>query len=263
MDYKENKTMYLNLRNQALTGGKIFHKKQNLYIVATVSQRALKHICKEITDTIIGHNIKPYRSPHITLFNLIINPEHPDHVIFQDKKFYNKIKDIYAKTIADKNDPLILEALPAPRDYGFPGFWPKYFIKNYRQTNRQKILDFRQMVFALITKMIPGLKIKDSIDTNQVNYHVYLVDGQELFAESSYYDTWKPHLDFLNDQDIRRHNPALYQELDEHRSKDEKINILLDKINYISDTLTDINMSTQMRNITYAVDHVLQKKFKL
>ena len=80
MDYKlkyyKYKAKYLNLKKQLAiiqTGGKLFQKKQILYIVATISQPKLKKLAKEITDMLIGKNIKPYRAPHITLFNLIIN----------------------------------------------------------------------------------------------------------------------------------------------------------------------------------------------
>lgn len=92
MDYKTKyykyKAKYLDLQQQLQSqfGGKIFEKKQILYIVATISQAKIKKITKEITDTILGKNIKPYREPHITLFNLIINANNTDNIIFQDKK---------------------------------------------------------------------------------------------------------------------------------------------------------------------------------
>lgn len=157
MDYKTKyykyNAKYLNLKHrdcmdctfmekplQDQVGGKLFQKKQKLYIVATISQPKLKKITKEITNIILGKNIKPYRAPHITLLNLIINGENDANVIFQDEKFYNQIKDNYTETIADKSNPLILSAKPFPQDYSFPGFMPKYFIKNYKALDPKKIL---------------------------------------------------------------------------------------------------------------------------
>lgn len=150
MDYKlkyyKYKTKYLELKLNSLIGrgGKIFQQKQILYIVATISQPKLKKITKEITDTILGPNIKPYRAPHVTLFNLIVNAENDDNIIFQDERFYNKIIDIYAETIADRDNPLILSAKPFPRDYSFSGFKPRHFIKNYKPLDPDKIQIFRE-----------------------------------------------------------------------------------------------------------------------
>lgn len=277
MNYKEKyykyKVKYLNLKyklynnnlnfTQQQIGGKLFQKKQILYIVATVSQPKLKEITKEITDTILGENIKPYSAPHITLFNLIINAENTDNSIFQKENFYNQIKNIYAQTIADRNNPLILKGTPFPRDFSFSGFRPRHFIKNYEQLDSQKILDFRERIFSLIESVLGKSKIKNYIDNTGGKYHIYSFGGQELFAESRYYDVWKPHINFLNEFDIQKDNPNLYQELNQYHSSIEKVDILVNKIKHIPQEIYNyINMGTQMRNITYALDHLLQKKFK-
>ena len=213
-------------------GGKIFQRKQILYIVATISQPKLKKIAKEITDTIIGKNIKPYRAPHITLFNLIINAENDDSIIFQDAKFYNQIKNIYDETIADRNNPLILSAKPFPRDFSFPGFMPRYFLKNYKLLDPQKILDFRQKIFDLIETFLGKSNMNIYFDNWGSKYYIYSYHGKELFAESSYYDVWKPHLDFLNSFDIQKHNPDLYEEFNKYYGRD-KVDVLVNKINHI------------------------------
>ncbi|XWV25101.1 putative ORFan [Tupanvirus deep ocean] len=271
MDYKlkyyKYKAKYLKLK-QKLTlvqvGGKLFQKKQILYIVATISQPKLKKISKEITDTIIGNNIKPYRAPHITLFNLIINAENDYSVIFQNEKFYDQIKNYYKEIIVNRLDPLILEAKPFPRDFSFPGFMPRYFIKNYKSLDPQKILDFRKKIFDLIEKYLGKTKITEFIDDRGAKYYIYSYRGKELFAESSYYDKWKPHLDFLNSFDIQKNNPKLYEELEQYYSGSDKVDVLVNRINHIpQEYLSEINMATQMRNMTYAIDHVLQKKFKV
>ena len=271
--YYKYKAKYLNLKydlhnnnlnfTQQQIGGKIFQKKQIFYIVATVSQAKLKKITKEITDTILGKNIKPYRDPHVTLFNLIINTENTDSIIFQNENFYNQIKNIYAETIADRNNPLILEAIPFPRDFNFSGFRPRHFIKNYEPLNSHKILDFRERIFSLIETMLGKAKIKNYIDLSGAKYQIYSFGGQELFAESRYYEVWKPHINFLNEFDIQKHNPSLYQELNQYHSSSEKVDVLVDLIKHIPQEIYNlINMATQMRNITYALDHSLQKKLK-
>ena len=264
MKYYKYKAKYLNLKQQqSQIGGKIFQKKQILYIVATISQPKLKKITKEITDTIIGKNIKPYRAPHITLFNLIINAENDDNIIFQDENFYNQIKNIYLQTIADRNNPLILIAKPFPKDFTFPGYKPRYFLKNYKPLDPQKILDFRQGIFDLIETTLGKPKINVYYENNGAKYYIYSYHGKELFAESSYYDVWKPHINFLNDFDIQKHNLDLYQKLNQYYGG-EKVDVLVNKINHVSlDIYNEINMATQMRNITYAIDHLLQKKFKV
>src|SRR5438105_55163 len=94
--------------------------------------------CVHITYHIIPCdqiNIKTTRVPHITIFNLIINSENPDSNIFYDKKFYNQIKGIYQRTIANTHDPLILYTGPFPKNFTFPGFKPRYFLKNYKQSD--------------------------------------------------------------------------------------------------------------------------------
>ena len=291
--YYKYKAKYLNLKQQQLQvqiGGKVFQKKQILYIVATISQRKLKKITKEITDTIIGKNIKPYRAPHITLFNLIINAENEDNMIFQDEKFYNQIKNIYDETMVDRNDPLILEAKPFPKDWTLPGYRPRYFLKNYKPLDRQKILDFRERIFDLIETFLGKPKINDYYDKWGSKYYIYSYHGKELFAESSYYDkwkqefqmckstfessviqdknrcaisSWKPHLNFLNDFDIQKHNPDLYEKLNQYYYRNDKVDMLVNKINHLPlEIYNEINMATQMRKITYAIDHILQKKFK-
>lgn len=270
-EYQNNKIAYLSLKyhyhNINLNiqiGGKLFQKKQMLYIVATISQRKLKHMSKQITDKLLGTNVKPYRVPHITLFNLIINPENPNCIIFQNKNFYNKIKDIYADIIANKNDPLILQSIKGPRAYSFPGFKPKYFLKNYRAQDKQKIIDFRNAIFDLIESILGKLKITKYTANRGATYHMYSFKGQKLFAESTYYDIWKPHLDFLNDFDITKHNPSLQNKLNKYHSNTEKINILLNTIKNIPLEIFDsINMATQMRHLTVAIDHIMTKNFKI
>jgi len=211
----------------------------------------------------LGKNIKPYRDPHVTLFNLIINTENTDSTIFQNENFYNQIKNIYAETIADRNNPLILEAIPFPRDFNFSGFRPRHFIKNYEPLNSHKILDFRERIFSLIETMLGKAKIKNYIDLSGAKYQIYSFGGQELFAESRYYEVWKPHINFLNEFDIQKHNPSLYQELNQYHSSSEKVDVLVDLIKHIPQEIYNlINMATQMRNITYALDHSLQKKLK-
>ena len=266
MKYYKYKTKYLNMRQQLQLqqqiGGKIFQKKQILYIVATISQPKLKKVTKEITNTILGENIKPYRAAHITLFNLIINAENDDNIIFQDEKFYNQINNIYKETIADKNDPLILNAKSFPRDFSFSGYRPRHFIKNYESLDPQKILDFRQKIFDLIESMLgtPNINIYYN---NGSKYYIYSYNGKELFAESNYYKNWKPHINFLNEFDIQKHNPDLYVKLNKYYFNNDKVNVLVDEINHIpQDIYNNINMATQMKNITYAIDHLIQKKFK-
>ena len=268
MKYYKYKAKYLNLRSQQQLqlqiGGKLFQKKQILYIVATISQPKLKKTTKKITDIILGKNIKPYRTPHITLFNLIINAENDDNVIFQDENFYNQIKNIYKETIANPNDPLILSAKPFPKDFSFSGYRPRHFLKNYKQLNPEKILDFRRMIFSLIETILGKPNIKNVYNDTGAKYYIYSYHGKELFAESSYYDTWKPHINFLNEFDIQKHNPDLYQKLNQYYYGNKKANILVDEINHLPlDIYDDINMAIEMKNITYALDHLLQKKFKV
>ena len=274
MNYKEKyhkyKTKYIKLKNyisnniftSTQIGGKIFQKKQILYIVATISQAKLKKTTKEITDTILGKNVKPYRAPHITLFNLIINANNIDNGIFQNQKLYDLIESFYAEMIANKNDPLILEAKTFPHDFSFTGYRPRHFVKNYKPINRQKILDFKHKIFGQLETMLGKFEIRDHIDNTGARYHVYSFNGQELFAESTYYDVWKPHINFLNEFDIQKHNPDLYEELHQYYSGAAKVAILT---NYIKDIpqqiYQNINMATQMKNITYAIDK-FQKKFK-
>ena len=260
--YYKYKTKYLNLKQQQ-TGGKLFQKKQIFYIVATISQPKLKKITKEVTNTILGENIKPYRAPHITLLNLIINAENTDNIIFQDEKFYNKTKKSYADTIANRNDPLILNAKPYPKDLSFTGYRPRHFIKNYEPENSEKIFEFRERILNSIEGLLGKARIKEYIDNRGAGYYIYSYHGKELFAESKYYDVWKPHLNFLNEFDIEKHNSKLYRELGQSDSM-EKVDVLANKIKNIPQEIYDnINMSTQMRNITYSVDHLLQVKFKV
>jgi hypothetical protein len=264
MKYYKYKSKYLALQKQQLQiGGKIFQKKQILYIVATISQPKLKKITKQITDKLLGKNIKPYRAPHITLFNLIINSENDDNIIFQDENFYNQIKNIYDETIADKNNPLILSAKSPPYDFTFPGFMPRYFLKNYKSLDPQKILDFRQKIFKLIESFLGKAKIKVYFDDRGSGYYIYSYHGKKLFAESKYYDKWRPHLDFLNSFDIQKHNPHLHEKLNKYYYGRDKAEVLVNEIKDIPQEIyEEINMATQMKNITYAIDHLLQKKFK-
>ena len=263
LKYYKYKAKYYNLLQQLQqSGGKVFQKKQLLYIVATISQQKLKKITKELTDTILGKNVKPYRAPHITLFHIMINAENDDNKIFQDEKFYNKIAKIYEEAIADKDDPLILEAKPFPKDWTLPGYRPRYFLRNYKSLDPEKIQNFRQQIFSLIETFLGKPKIKDYYD-GWSKYYIYSYHGKELFAESSYYDKWKPHLDFMNDFDIEKHNPALYKKIEKYYGKG-KVDLLVNKINHLPlEIYNEINMATQMRKITYAIDHILQKKFKI
>lgn len=252
--YYRYKAKYLNLQRKLQLGGKLFQQKQILYIVATISESKLKKITKKITDTILGRNIKPYRAPHITLFNILINEDNDDNRIFQDKNFYNHVKKNYEDTIANPNDPLILEAKPYPRDFSFSGYRPRHFLRNYEPLERQKILDFRQSIFDLIEEKLGKPNIRVYWDNSKTKYYIYSYNGEELFAESSYYDEWQPHINFLNEFDIQKHNPELYEELNEYYYGRDKVNVLVDKINNISQEIyNEINMATQMQNITYAI----------
>jgi len=263
--YYKYKAKYTKLKNSLpiQTGSKIFEKKQILYIVATISQSKLKKATKQVTNTILGPDVKPYRAPHITLFHLIINAHNEDNVIFQNKKFYNSVASFYAETIGDYSDPLILQALPVPHDFSFTGYRPRHFIKNYKPMDRHQILDFRQKIFDWITNMLGEPVVEDRTDVTGATYHVHSFGGQELFAESTYYDIWKPHINFLNEFDIQKHNAKLYEELGQYRYGIGKVTVLKDFIRDVPQKIyQDINMATQMRNLTYAVDK-MQKKFKI
>src|SRR5205085_2703937 len=103
---------------------------------------------------------------------------------------------------------LILYTGPFPKNFTFPGFKPRYFLKNYKQSDPEKILAFRKNIFDLIESSLSQpndsaskLTMRNYIDNTDTKYHIYYFNGQKLFAESAYYDTWKPHLDFLNDFD--------------------------------------------------------------
>ena len=259
-EYNKYKAKYLELKDEMdtqniQTGGKIFDKRQILYIVATISDPELKRVSKRITDKIIAKNVKPYRDPHITLFHLTINADHPDANIFQDPKFYNHVRSIYDKTIADPKDPLILEAQPFPRDFSLPGYKPRYFIKNYKQQNPDKIFDFRNGIFDMLQHELGKSTIRDDIDpATGARYHVHYYKHKKLFAESRYYDTWKPHLDFLNDFDIEKNNYELSKKLNRYRTNREKADVVANEISSIpQQILESIDMSKQMLNITYAL----------
>lgn len=268
MDYKTKyhkyKAKYLELLKRMQTGGKIFKQKQILYIVATISQPKMRQITNELTARLLGPKVKPYRAAHVTVLNLQINAENPDSSLFQNPDFYNRIPDIYADTLANARDPAILFAEPAPRDYSLPGYRPRYFIKNYYIDNADKILAFREKIFGLVQEFLGKPKITETRDTTGAKYYVYSYHGRELFAESSYYDVWKPHLNFMNDFDIEKSNPDLYHQLVKSYTSREKVEILLHEIGDIPlDIYQEINMARQMRKLTYAIDHVMQKKFKI
>jgi hypothetical protein len=263
--YIKYKTKYLNLkRHQGLQiGGKLFDKQQTLYIVATISDPKLKRVAKKITDTIIAKNVKPYRDPHITLFNLTINALNPDSIIFQDPKFYNKIRKVYDKTIGNPEDPLILESYEYPKGFSLSGYRPRHFLKYYRQLNPDKIFDFRDMIYGLLEKRLGRGKatVKDDINiTTGAKYHIVSFGKKELFAESLYFDNWKPHLNFLNDFDIDKNNEGLAEDLTRVKSGKEKTDIVLGEIDSINQNVLEyIDMSEQMDNLTYALSQGRKK----
>lgn len=266
--YFKYKNKYMKLQNMILnnqSGGKIFPKDQILYIVSTITDLKLKKVTKKITDTIIGKNIKPYNAPHITLFHLTINSSNPDSIIFQDPDFYNKIKEMYDSTIANTNDPLILESYDSSKLYSLSGNWPRHFIRNYKQLNPQKIIDFRDKIYEIIEAKLGEPTIKDYVNPKTGGKHkIFSYNNNELFAVSRYYDYWKPHINFFNDFDIKKNNKKLSDKLDKLNKKPEKLNLILDKINHISqDIFSHIDMSKQMKNLTYALKEGREKLLTL
>lgn len=251
--YLKYRYKYFSLINELddqIGGMKLFYKEQMLYIVATISDRKLKKVAKQITDTIIAKNKKPYRAPHITLYQIFIDGDNPDSKIFHDSKFYRKVKKIYDQTIANKDDPLILESYRYPRDYSLVGRFPGHFIRNYRQINPYKILDFRNGIIGLLEDYLGKASVKDLDEYCSYSFH-----GRELFlVPQQHYQKWNPHLNFLNTFDIDRHNPKLQKKLGKYQYSHEKVQILVDQIENIpQDTLEYIDMGSQMKNMTYAL----------
>lgn len=256
--YLKYKYKYIVLQNslKQIGGKKIFPIEQMLYIVATITDPKLRKIAKQITDIIIAKNIKPYRDPHITLYQIFINAENPDSSIFQDPSFYNRIKNIYDQTLANPEDPLILESYPPPYDYNLVGRYPGYFIRNYLQTNPSKIFDFHNGLIGLIVSRLGKPSVKEYHDEEtDVKYQIFSFQNRKLFlVPKQHYDRWHPHLDFLNTFDIQKHNQKLAKELEKYYTTEERTNIIVDEITNIPQALLEyIDMAKQMKKITYAL----------
>jgi len=267
IDYKQQylilKHKYLQSKDNTQVGGKIFQKDLTLYIVATPTDEQLIHTIKQITDKLIAKNIAPYRAPHITMFQLTLNAENPDIKMFQEKQFYDKIRKIYDRTLANPKESQLLESYQFPRDYSLSGYRPGHFLRNYRQLDPKKILDFRNQIYDLIENILGKPTIKDYENPRTgTGYKIYSYNKQPLFATTNYHlKSWAPHINFLNDFDIQKHNPKLYDKL-KTKSGVNKTNILRYTIRKIpKEALETINMAKQTNGLTLAIKAVGENVF--
>lgn len=129
--------------------------------------------------------------PHVTLFEIIINEEHPKAYKLGNDFFQNVTKRISLPNITLKHDKFDIKGQSSKKMF----FTASYKIK--RESCKNEITSFRELIYLAIETQVNGIvkKIK-----NDEKYVYYALDGEILYAVPKYSHgkgTWTPHVSIL------------------------------------------------------------------
>ena len=192
------------------TGGAFAFKSNTvLFVLANLTDSALLNAYKQRIDLLLAYVSKP-KVPHITLFELHINQDHPAAQYFSSPLFQQAVKDIYTRTFAD------IELKSPFGAYAVFGDVKKFFVRKYSTDRPDVITQFRINIYDYIEQNFnitrsPNRYEKKRPTGSNKDFYYFSFDYngdrkyQELYAVSEYHfgrGIWEPHMSIIDTGDI-------------------------------------------------------------
>jgi hypothetical protein len=161
--------------------------------------------------SILGINKEEQKNirPHMTLMELSINREHPDHKFIVDA--YGQINTTLRELLNTKYEQLSPQMYINSKKYDYE-ILGDFLAKVYVASNSSYITEFRMALYKYLEIMLGKSTRKVFIFDNK-KYYVYSYNDKPLIAVSEYYHghgTWKPHISIAKLDKINRSSPSLY-----------------------------------------------------
>lgn len=225
MDYEQKylkyKKKYTDLKIQIQRGGAFaFRNNGSFAIMLNITGDTLDRVNER--RTALG--LEPLEHLHMTLMQLHINFDHPQHRIFLDQRFHQCIARAVRNTLDQAANPLILESLNPATGRGrwdFLGqgntqFWARVYtmdlnartlVRNFRREFYQCIND-RVTTPLIHRRNIPRTYGPGGV-ANPTVFDIWETQqGQELYAVNTQQylgvDNWLPHISVLRIQELNQ-----------------------------------------------------------
>ena len=202
----------INVNQEVQIGGSPYFPNDTvLFILANLTNQSLKQAFDQRIDILLGYKIKSSKQPHITLFELHINQDHPAAVHFQDVNFQKYIKTLYNNTFQNVT---LTSPYGAYRVFG--AGTKKFFVRKYSVNNPAAINTFRKGIYNYISKNFNIKRSPNKYDqikqpNTNINFFVFSFDYnnsnffQPLYAVSEHHfgiGNWEPHMSIIDTYDI-------------------------------------------------------------
>lgn len=188
----------------------IFNSNYKVYLIADATDN--KMIDKYYNNLDILKITKKEQKnirPHITLMELIINRENPDHKYIVDE--YGQINTTLRELITAKYKQLSPQMYVKSKRDGYE-IMGEFLAKIYKSSNSSYITEFRMALYRYLEIML-GKSSRKVIIYGNKKYFIYSYNGKELIAIPDYYHgkgNWKPHISIVKLDKINKLNPSLY-----------------------------------------------------
>lgn len=201
-------------RRQPATGAKnkqnIFKTNYKVYLIAdATAYKMTNYYFDRLTSLGIHKKDQSMMKPHITLMEIIVNGENPDHKYIVDA--YGQINTSLRELLNTKYQQLSPQMYinSNKQDYEIMG---DFLAKIYKSTNSYYITDFRIAFYKYLEIML-GKSTRNVILFGDKKYFIYSYNGKELMAIPEYYHgkgQWKPHISIIKLDKISKSNPSLF-----------------------------------------------------
>lgn len=256
------------------TGGAPFFTNNTiLFILANPTNPNLVKAYNDRISILLAGG-KAQKKPHITIFEMHINQDHPAANQFQNNAFIRQIKNFYNQAF---NGVTLNSPYGSYRIFGTGK--KDFFVRKYSllpPSDPLAITKFRMSIYNYIKDNFNAGKNTFQKETkNQKNFTVNYYNGQPLFAISEFHSgtgVWEPHMSIVDSDDIsnlKRTNGQAYQVL--YGPKYEQLANIGDKTKHLTnlihyygnpannpnlkgqkiEKMVDINMIQDMSTITY------------
>lgn len=248
----------LNYSNNISKGGnakntknnKIFKSSYKVYLIADATYKMAKYFNNRLDILKIDEKMKKTLNPHMTLMELIVNREHPDHKYIVDA--YGQIPNTLKEILTAKYQQLSPQMYITSKkwDYEIMG---EFIAKVYTASNSSYITEFRMALYKYLEIMLDKSSREVAILDGK-KYFIYSYNGKKLIAIPEYYHgkgKWKPHMSIVKLSLINRNNPLLYLSYQQHG-----INAIIKPLLQAKGPIEQLNMSYHFNTLRISVIRV-------
>ena len=207
----------------------------------------IKHYFNRLDKLGIDRDIQEHIIPHISLMELYINMDNPDHkiIINNDGSINSKLLQIMKQQYLTINPQMHIVSKTGK--YEIMG---DFMAKVYTAVNSDYITQLRIVFYKYIESILGDFSRKSIIISNK-KYYVYSYGGRELIAIPHFYHgkgVWKPHLSLIKMSKLQLSNPVLYSSYEQYG-----INVLIDALRGVKGSMNQLNLARHFNSFRITV----------